>query len=115
MGNFIFLVIIFLFIAIGLVATYKFFKYKLFKTATIYLIYLILSLTLTLIYFNTRDSLQVDTSELIYLLNGLKDLNIFAIITGLLILGTIVTGVLSYVKVISLESKKRGNKSKEKM
>ncbi|HIS38973.1 MAG TPA: hypothetical protein IAB45_05635 [Candidatus Onthousia faecavium] len=113
MGNFIFLVIIFLFIAIGLVATYKFFKYKLFKMATIYLIYLILSLTLTLIYFNTRESLQVDTSELTYLLNGIKDLNIFAIIASLLILGTIVTGVLSYVKVIILESKRRGNKSKE--
>ena len=115
MANFLFLVIIFLFIAIGLVATYKFFRYKLFKPAIIYLIYLIISLTLTLTYFSSRDSLQVDTSELTYLLNGIKDLNIFAIIIGILILGTIVAGIFSYIKVISLESKRRGNKSKEKM
>lgn len=105
MANYLFLVVIFLFAAIGLASVYKFFKFNKFKVAVIYLIYLLLTLILTITYFNLRDSLSLD--ELSYFINGLKKLNGFAILILILNLGVIISSIISYVKVINLEKIKK--------
>ena len=105
MANYLFLVVIFLFAAIGLASVYKFFKFNKFKVAVIYLIYLLLTLILTITYFNLRDSLSFD--ELSCFLNGLKELNVFAILILILNLGVMISSIISYVKVIGLEKNKK--------
>ena len=57
MGNYLFLVIIFLFMAIEVVSAYKFFRFKKIKLGIFSAIYFLVTLILTLSYFGTRDVL----------------------------------------------------------
>ncbi len=98
MGNYLFLVIIFLFMAIEVVSAYKFFRFKKIKLGIFSAIYFLVTLILTLSYFGTRDVL-VET-EFESLINGLMELNLFAILVLILNVGMIVISTISYVKVM---------------
>ena len=105
MGNYIFLVLIFLFLAIEAVCIYKFFRLKKWKVGIISLLYFLLTLILTLSYFSTRNAVTED--ELTSLIRGLSDFNLFAILILILNIGMIISSVISYVKVITMEKNLR--------
>lgn len=106
MWNYLFLVIIFLFMAIEVVSAYKFFRLKKIKLGIFSTIYFLITLILTLSYFRSRD-VAVE-NELEGLINGITDINLFAILVLILNIGMIVISIISYVKVMKLsrESKK---------
>ncbi len=106
MWNYLFLVIIFLFMAIEVVSAYKFFRLKKIKLGIFSTIYFLITLILTLSYFRSRD-VAVE-NELESLINGITDINLFAILVLILNIGMIVISIISYVKVMKLsrESKK---------
>ena len=106
MVNYLFLVVIFLFMAIEAVSAYKFFRLKKIKLGIFSTIYFLITLILTLSYFRSRD-VAVE-NELESLINGITDINLFAILVLILNIGMIVISIISYVKVMKLsrESKK---------
>ncbi len=100
MVNYLFLVIIFLFMAIEVVSTYKFFRLKKIKLGIFSLIYFLVTLILTLSYFSSRDVLVENEVE--SLINGLTNFNLFAILVLILNIGMIVISIISYVKIMKL-------------
>ena len=101
MGNYLFLVIIFLFMAIEAVCTYKFFFFFKIKWGIFSLVYFLVTLILTLSYFSSRDVLVED--EFTSLINGLSDFNLFAILVLILNVAMIIISVFSYVKLIETD------------
>lgn len=107
MGNYLFLVIIFIFMAIEVVSAYKFFRLKKIKLGIFSTLYFLITLILTLSYFSSRD--VVVENELESLINGLTNFNLFAILVLILNIGMIVISIISYIKVMgwSKELKKK--------
>ena len=110
MGNYLFLVIIFLFMAIEGVSAYKFFRLKRIKIGIFSTIYFLITLILTLSYFSTRNILT--ENEIESLINGISEANIFAILVMLLNIGMIIISTISYVKVIQWGRAKKKDKTK---
>lgn len=108
MVNYLFLVVIFLFMAIEAVSAYKFFRLKKIKLGIFSTLYFLITLILTLSYFSVRNVLI--ENELESLINGVARFNLFAILVLILNLGMVIISIFSYVKVIALnrEAKKRG-------
>ena len=100
MWNYLFLVIIFLFMAIEVVSAYKFFRLKKIKLSIFSTIYFLITLILTLSYFGSRN-VAVE-NELESLINGITDINLFAILVLILNISMIVFSIISYVKVMKL-------------
>lgn len=97
MINFIFLVIIFLFMAIEIVCAYKFFRLKKIIYGILSTIYFLITLILTLSYFSIRD--VTIENELESLIRGLTQFNLFAILILLLNIGIIVISIISIIKL----------------
>lgn len=108
MGNYLFLVIIFIFMAIEVVSAYKFFRLKKIKLGIFSTLYFLITLILTLSYFSSRD--VVVENELESLINGITDINLFAILILVLNIGMIVISIISYVKVMKLSRELKKDK-----
>ena len=108
MGNYLFLVIIFLFMAIEVVSAYKFFRLKKIKLGIFSTLYFLITLILTLSYFSSRD--VVVENELESLINGLTNFNLFAILVLILNIGMIVISIISYIKVTGWSRELKNNK-----
>ena len=108
MWNYLFLVIIFLFMAIEVVSAYKFFRLKKIKLGIFSTIYFLITLILTLSYFGSRN-VAVE-NELESLINGITDINLFAILILVLNIGMIVISIISYVKVMKLSRELKKDK-----
>ena len=108
MGNYLFLVVIFLFMAIEAVCAYKFFRLKKIKLGIFSTIYFLITLILTLSYFGSRNVVVENESE--SLINGLTDFNLFAILILILNIGMIIISVISYVKVMGMSRELKKNK-----
>ena len=108
MINYLFLVIIFLFMAIEVVSAYKFFRLKKIKLGIFSTIYFLITLILTLSYFGSRN-VAVE-NELESLINGITDINLFAILILVLNIGMIVISIISYVKVMKLSRELKKDK-----
>lgn len=108
MGNYLFLVVIFLFMAIEAVCAYKFFRLKKIKLGVFSTIYFLITLILTLSYFGSRD--VVTENEVESLINGLTSFNLFAILILILNIGMIVISTISYVKVMGWSRESRNAK-----
>ena len=108
MGNYLFLVVIFLFMAIEAVCAYKFFRLKKIKLGVFSTIYFLITLILTLSYFGSRD--VVVENEVESLINGITDINLFAILILILNIGMIVISIISYIKVMKLSRELNNNK-----
>ena len=108
MGNYLFLVIIFLFMAIEVVSAYKFFRLKKIKLGIFTTLYFLITLILTLSYFSSRD--VVVENELESLINGLTNFNLFAILVLILNIGMIVISIISYIKVMGWSRELKNNK-----
>ena len=100
MVNYLFLVIIFLFMAIEVVSTYKFFRLKKIKLGIFSLIYFLVTLILTLSFFFSCNVLV--ENELGRLINGITNINLYAILVLILNIGMIVISIISYVKIMKL-------------
>ena len=100
MGNYLFLVVIFLFMAIEGVSAYKFFRLKKIKLGIFSTLYFLITLILTLSYFFSRNVLVENEVE--SLINGITNFNLFAILVFILNIGMIVVSIVSYVKVMRL-------------
>lgn len=108
MGNYLFLVIIFIFMAIEVVSAYKFFRLKKIKLGIFSTLYFLITLILTLSYFSSRD--VVVENELESLINGLTNFNLFAILVIILNIGMIVISIISYIKVMGWSRELKNNK-----
>ena len=108
MGNYLFLVIIFIFMAIEVVSAYKFFILKKIKLGIFSTLYFLITLILTLSYFSSRD--VVVENELESLINGLTNFNLFAILVLILNIGMIVISIISYIKVMGWSRELKNNK-----
>lgn len=108
MWNYLFLVIIFLFMAIEVVSTYMFFRLKKIKLGIFSLVYFFVTLILTLSYFSSRDILVENEVE--SLINGITNFNLFAILVFILNIGMIVISIISYVKVMRWSRELKNNK-----
>ena len=93
MVNYLFLVIIFLFMAIEAVSTYKFFRLKKIKLGIFSLVYFLVTLILTLSCFSSRDVLVENEVE--SLINGITNFNLFAILVFILNIGMIVISIIN--------------------
>lgn len=103
MVNFIYLVILCLLVAIVCVSCYKFFRAKKWKEAIGSLIYLMLVVITSIIFFNGRlNSLEFD-----YLINSLKTGNIFGVIVLILQILLVIVTVISYSEVIKITKSKK--------
>ena len=98
MVNYLFLVVIFLFMAIEVVCAYKFFRLKKIKLGIFSTIYFLITLILTLVYFEGRNA--VTENEVESLINGLTNFNLFAILILILNISMIIISTISYVKVM---------------
>ncbi len=103
-GNFIFLVVIFLFYAIAFVSVYQLFRRKKTKPAIFLLIYSLTAFVITIIYFFTRGP-KLET-ELELLINGLSSGQVIAYLVLLLNLILIGLAGYSYLAVRKLIRKK---------
>ena len=112
MGNYLFLVIIFLFMAIEVVSAYKFFRLKKVKLGIFSTVYFLVTIILTLTYFSSRNVLTENEFE--SLINGISNFNLFAILVMLLNIGMIIISTISYVKVIQLGRTKKDEKKSNK-
>lgn len=112
MVNYLFLVIIFLFMAIEVVSAYKFFRFKKIKLGIFSTVYFLITLILTLSYFSTRNVLT--ENELESIINGISEFNLFAILVMLLNIGMIVISTISYVKVMQWGRSNKVEKKKKK-
>lgn len=111
MVNYSFLVIIFLFMAIEAVSTYKFFRLKKIKLGIFSLVYFLVTLILTLSCFSSRDVLVENEVE--SLINGITNFNLFAILVFILNIGMIVISIISYVKVMRWSRELKNDKKQE--
>lgn len=103
MVNFIYLVVLCLLVAIVCVSCYKFFRAKKWKEAISSLIYILLVVITSIIFFGGRLS----TLEFDYLISSLKTGNIFGIIVLILQILLVVVTVISYSEVIKLINSKK--------
>ena len=108
MGNYLFLVVIFLFMAIEAVCAYKFFRLKKIKLGVFSTIYFLITLILTLSYFGSRD--VVTENEVESLINGLTSFNVFAILILILNISMVIVSTISYVKVMGWSRESRNAK-----
>ena len=108
MVNYLFLVVIFIFMAIEVVSAYKFFRLKKIKLGIFSTLYFLITLILTLSYFSSRD--VVVENELESLINGLTNFNLFAILVLILNIGMIVISIISYIKVMGWSRELKNNK-----
>ena len=108
MGNYLFLVIIFIFMAIEVVSAYKFFRLKKIKLGIFSTLYFLITLILTLSYFGSRN--VVVENELESLINGITNFNLFAILVLILNIGMIVISIISYIKVMGWSRELKNNK-----
>lgn len=100
MENYLFLVVIFLFMAIEGVSAYKFFRFRKIKLGIFSAIYFFITLILTLSFFFSRNVLV--ENELERLINGITNINLYAILVLILNIGMIVISIISYVKIMKL-------------
>ena len=100
MENYLFLVVIFLFMAIEGVSAYKFFRFRKIKLGVFSAIYFFITLILTLSFFFSRNVLV--ENELERLINGITNINLYAILVLILNIGIIVISIISYVKIMKL-------------
>ena len=113
MGNYLFLVIIFLFMAIEVVSAYKFFRLKKIKLGIFSTVYFLITLILTLSYFGSRN--VVTENELESLINGLTSFNLFAILVLILNISMIIISTISYVKVMGWSRELNTKKNVKKL
>ena len=109
MLNYLFLVIIFLFMAIEIVSAYKFFRLKKVKLGIFSTIYFLITIILTLHYFYSRN--VVEETELESLINGLTSFNIQAIVVLILNIAMIIISTISFVKIMLLTKEINNKKS----
>ena len=100
MENYLFLVVIFLFMAIEGVSAYKFFRFRKIKLGVFSAIYFFITLILTLSFFFSRNVLVENGLE--RLINGITNINLYAILVLILNIGMIVISIISYVKIMKL-------------
>ena len=103
MANFIYVVVLCLLVAIICVSCYKFFRAKRWKEAISSLIYILLVVITSIIFFSGR----LTVLEFDYLINSLKTGNIFGIIVLILQVSLIVVAVINYSEVIKLIKNKK--------
>ena len=113
MVNYLFLVVIFLFMAIEGVSAYKFFRLKKIKLGIFSTIYFLVTLILTLSYFGSRD--VVTENELESLINGVTSFNLFAILVLILNISMIIISTISYVKVMGWSRELNTKKNVKKL
>lgn len=108
MVNYLFLVVIFLFMAIEVASAYKFFRLKKIKLGIFSTLYFLITLIFTLSYFSTRNVLT--ENELESLINGVSEANLFAILVIVFNIGMIIISTISYVKVMKLSRELKKDK-----
>lgn len=103
MVNFIYLVVLCLLVAIVCVSCYKFFRAKRWKEAISSLIYILLVVITSIIFFSGRlTALEFD-----YLINSLKTGNIFGIIVLILQILLVVSAIFNYYQIIKISKNRR--------
>ena len=103
MVNFIYLVVLCLLVAIVCVSCYKFFRAKKWKEAISSLIYILLVVITSIIFFSGRlTALEFD-----YLINSLKTGNIFGIIVLILQILLVVSAIFNYYQIIKISKNRR--------
>lgn len=103
MVNFIYLVVLCLLVAIVCVSCYKFFRSKRWREAISSLIYILLVVIASIIFFNRRlTALEFD-----YLINSLKTGNIFGIIVLILQILLVVSAIFNYYQIIKISKNRR--------
>ena len=114
MLNFIYLVVLCLFISIMIMSSYKYLRRKKWIISSFSILYILLVMLFSYFIFFTRNALN--ETELERMFHLIKNGNIFAIITFLFQIGLIVFGVFNYIKVTQMEKenirKKRIKKQK---
>lgn len=103
MVNFIYLVVLCLLVAIVCVSCYKFFRVKRWKEAISSLIYILLVVITSIIFFNRR----LTVLEFDYLINSLKTGNIFGIIVLILQILLVVSAIFNYYQIIKISKNRR--------
>lgn len=103
MVNFIYLVVLCLLVAIVCVSCYKFFRAKRWKEAISSLIYILLVVITSIIFFNGR----LTVLEFDYLINSLKTGNIFGIIVLILQILLVVSAIFNYYQIIKISKNRR--------
>ena len=103
MVNFIYLVVLCLLVAIVCVSCYKFFRAKRWKEAISSLLYILLVVITSIIFFSGRlTALEFD-----YLINSLKTGNIFGIIVLILQILLVVSAIFNYYQIIKISKNRR--------
>ena len=103
MVNFIYLVVLCLLVAIVCVSCYKFFRAKRWKEAISSLLYILLVVITSIIFFSWRlTALEFD-----YLINSLKTGNIFGIIVLILQILLVVSAIFNYYQIIKISKNRR--------
>ena len=101
MVNFIYLVVLCLLVAIVCVSCYKFFRAKRWKEAISSLIYILLVVIISIIFFSGRlTALEFD-----YLINSLKTGSIFGVIVLILQVLLVVSAIFNYYQIIKISKK----------
>lgn len=103
MVNFIYLVVLCLLVAIVCVSCYKFFRAKRWKEAISSLIYILLVVITSIIFFGGR----LNVLEFDYLINSLKTGNIFGIIVLILQILLVVSAIFNYYQIIKISKNRR--------
>ncbi|MDD6419688.1 MAG: hypothetical protein PUF66_05995 [Clostridium sp.] len=103
MVNFIYLVVLCLLVAIVCVSCYKFFRAKRWKEAISSLIYILLVVITSIIFFSGR----LTVLEFDYLINSLKTGNIFGIIVLILQILLVVSAIFNYYQIIKISKNRR--------
>ncbi len=111
MLNYLYLVLLCLFLSILFISVFKFFKERKYGFAVSSLLYILLTCILTYVVFFTRNALEENEVERLFAL--IKDGNLLAVFTLLLHIGLIVFAVLSYIKVIEINREKRKPRRKK--
>ena len=101
MVNFIYLVVLCLLVAIVCVSCYKFFRAKRWKEAISSLIYILLVVITSIIFFNGR----LTVLEFDYLINSLKTGSIFGVIVLILQILLVVSAIFNYYQIIKISKK----------
>ena len=103
MVNFIYLVVLCLLVAIVCVTCYKFFRAKKWKKCISSLVYILLVVITSIIFFSGRlTALEFD-----YLINSLKTGNIFGIIVLILQILLVVSAIFNYYQIIKISKNRR--------
>ena len=101
MVNFIYLVVLCLLVAIVCVSCYKFFRAKRWREAISSLIYILLVVITSIIFFSGRlTALEFD-----YLINSLKTGSIFGVIVLILQVLLVVSAIFNYYQIIKISKK----------